>query len=96
MYCKQCGQIHDTRECLPLKTIKRGADKIVKETWGEKPYKPFKQIVAELEERQRVTASVTSKPVTDTVTHCPGCRCFVKKYKSNAEKQKAYRQRKGK
>ena len=44
-----------------------------------------------------VTQAVT-KPsdVTPAVTdhHCPGCRCFVKKYESNAERQRAYRERK--
>ena len=38
-----------------------------------------------------VTAKVT--PVTSEVTqHCPGCRC---RKVSNAEKQRAYRERKG-
>jgi Zinc knuckle len=83
MYCNNCGSPdHFAKDC----TKPRGE------------YKPFKQIVSELEERQKkkLDKSVTNDvTITNTVTkkkHCPTCTC-TRVYKSNADRQRAFRER---
>ncbi len=53
--------------------------------------KPVTKPVTEKPVTERVTRPIVTKPVT----RCPMCGHRVRRYQSNADKQRAYRQRKG-
>lgn len=82
-HCKQDG--HWGNECPTLDTIVTHAVTVTQ---------PVTHNGAVVTQPVTAIANVT-QPVTHT-KHCPTCTCTTRVYHSNAEKQKAYRQRKGK
>jgi hypothetical protein len=82
-YCKKCGQIHDRNLRVCPTKPKQVTPTVTK---------PVTQLVTE----KPVTGKVTRCPVTKPVTgdRCPTCGQRVRRYQSNADKQRAYRQRK--
>jgi len=88
-YCANCGEITDrySGRCpKPSKPVQQPV----------KPVTAVKTVTAETRKRSPVTAGTKGTPVTAEtrrVHNCPYCQCERRVHQSNAEKQKAYRDR---
>lgn len=104
MYCKNCGgDGHGAGECskpklrprlnLPSPEVLAEAERVVGRVadamFGKDPPVAFdgKRVIA-------VTKQSNTETLLSNARHCPTCRCKPKVYKTNADKQAAYRKRK--
>jgi len=82
--CRHCGERHYLTEPHVL------SDLTTVTMSNTKPPKKAPSVTVSNEPLPKVTESVTE----GNTPHCPTCRCFGPKYKTNAERQAAYRERK--